>query len=56
MTSLVKRGNREDSKKVLVRRSNSASIKSIISHKEVVVTINRGKLNYAKALKGQQEV
>ena len=56
MTSLSKRGKCGDSKKVLVRRSNPASIKSSISRKqkEVVVTVNREKVNHAKALKGQE--
>lgn len=58
MTSLSKRGKCGDRKKVLVRRSNPASMKSSTSHKqkEVVVTVNREKLNYVKTLKGQQEL
>lgn len=58
MTPLSKREKGGDSKKVLVRRSNRASIKSSIKskQKEVMLTVNREKLNYAKALKGQQEV
>lgn len=60
MTSVSQRGKcsfREPrDSKVFAQGTNPASIKSSINNKqnEVVLMVNREKLNYAKSLKGQE--